>query len=370
LRDEPGPKNQAIGVTEPLDCFHLLLPEDFYDKLIAETNRYASQQRELCNDHSPWNPVSREELMAFVGLVIAMGIVSLPSLTDYWSMEPMHCHSWFRLVMPRDRFIQILRYIHVVDNNTALPRTDPRYDKLWKIRPLIDCLGNSIDESMIGTKCRLSFIQYLPKKPAKWGIKVWACCDAITGYIYAFEVYTGADKSVPKSIHGQGYDVVMSLMSPLLGKGYAVYTDNFYSSPQLFQDLLDSKTSASGTVRRNRKHFPENLDVTSKMNRGDCKFLHCGSLTICRWCDNKDVFCLSTCFSDSTTTIRRRVDKELKDVACPNIVVDYNKHMGGVDLADKAMCYSIGRKTMKWWRVVILVKKKAASRATELTSGP
>ncbi len=133
------------------------------------------------------------------------------------------------------------------------------------------------------------------KKTYKWDIKVWACCDAITGYIYAFEVYTGADKSAPKSIHGQGYDVVMSLMSPLLGKGYAVYTDNFYSSPQLFQDLSDSKTSASGTVRRNRKHFPENLDVTSKMNRGDCKFLHCNSLTICRWFDNRDVT-IEVCF--------------------------------------------------------------------------
>ncbi len=39
------------------------------------------------------------------------------------------------------------------------------------------------------------------------------------------------------------------------------------------------------------------------------------------------------------------------DVSCPEIVVDYNKHMGGVDLADQAMCYySVGRKTLKWWR--------------------
>ena len=92
--------------------------------------------------------MSKEELMAFVGLVIAMGIVSLPSLTDYWSIEPMHCHSWFRLVMPHDRFIQILRYIHVVHNNTALSRTDPQFDKLWKIRPLIDCLGKLSKFSM------------------------------------------------------------------------------------------------------------------------------------------------------------------------------------------------------------------------------
>ena len=38
----------------------------------------------------------------------------------------------------------------------------------------------SIDESMIGTKARLSFLQYLPKKPTKWGVKVWVCSEAKT----------------------------------------------------------------------------------------------------------------------------------------------------------------------------------------------
>ena len=42
---------------------------------------------------------------------------------------------------------------------------------------------------------------------------------------------------------------------------------------------------------------------------------------------------------------------EVKDIQSPAIIDDYNKHMGGVDLADQAMCYySVGRKTMKWWR--------------------
>lgn len=37
----------------------------------------------------------------------------------------------------------------------------------------------SVDESMIGTKCRLSFIQYMKAKPVKWGIKVWVCADGV-----------------------------------------------------------------------------------------------------------------------------------------------------------------------------------------------
>ncbi len=358
-----GPKNEALGVTDILKIFHLLLPEDFYEHVLVETNRYAQQQRELKNDTSDRNPVSKEELMAFIGLNIAMGIVSLPETHDYWSTDPMLCHSWFRLVMGRDRFQQILRYIHLVDNTASVSRTDLHYDKLWKVRPILDVLTKtfedlyyphkqlSVDESMIGTKCRLSIIQYMPAKPTKWGIKVWVCSDAHTGYIYRFDIYTGADHSAPKSVHGQAYDVVMNIMSPLLGKGHSVYTDNFYSSPQLFQDLLENSTFATGTVRRNRKNFPKLLDTVSKINRGHSIFAYHDNITVCRWFDNKDVYCISTGLSDSISSVKRIVDKHSMDVSCPEIVVDYNKHMGGVDLADQAICYySVGRKTLKWWR--------------------
>ena len=71
------------------------------------------------------------------------------------------------------------------------------------------------------------------------------------------------------------------------------------------------------------------------------------------WYDNKDVYALSTMHSDSLTTVRQQVDKASKDIHCPLIISDYNKYIGGVDLADQAMCYySVGRKTMKWWRRV------------------
>ena len=46
-------------------------------------------------------------------------------------------------------------------------------------------------------------------------------------------------------------------------------------------------------------------------------------------------------------------DKKLRDIPCPDIIVDYNKYMGGMDLADQAMCYySVGRKRLKWWRKI------------------
>ena len=76
-------------------------------------------------------------------------------------------------------------------------------DKLFKVRPLVDQLLESfkkhfypsrnicVDESMIGTKSRISFHQYIRNKPKKWGVKVFILADSETGYILNFEVYTG-----------------------------------------------------------------------------------------------------------------------------------------------------------------------------------
>ena len=50
----------------------------------------------------------------------------------------------------------------------------------------------SIDEAMIPFKGQSSIKQYLPLKPAKRGFKVWAMADTLNGYLYDFNVYTGA----------------------------------------------------------------------------------------------------------------------------------------------------------------------------------
>ena len=73
----PGPTGLALGVTNPVDCFHLFLSSDIYDELLVQTNLYADQQRAAKNDTSRWTPISKEELMAFIGINIAMGIVYL-----------------------------------------------------------------------------------------------------------------------------------------------------------------------------------------------------------------------------------------------------------------------------------------------------
>lgn len=95
----PGSTSLAVGITDLIDCFHLFL-SDIYDELCVQTNLYADQQRAAAkNDTDRWTPMSKEELMAFIGINIAMGIVSLPTLDDHWSSDPildshmvLYCH--------------------------------------------------------------------------------------------------------------------------------------------------------------------------------------------------------------------------------------------------------------------------------------
>ena len=47
----------------------------------------------------------------------------------------------------------------------------------------------SVDEGMVKYKGRLFFKQYMPKKPIKYGIKVWMAADSKTVYISNYDIY-------------------------------------------------------------------------------------------------------------------------------------------------------------------------------------
>ena len=103
-----GPCGIAVGVIVPLKCFNLFIPPSFYDELLVQTNLYADQQCLTNNDTCRWNPITLNELKVFIGITFVMGIIPLPAINDYWSTDPIVSHSWFRAVMSRNRYCQIL----------------------------------------------------------------------------------------------------------------------------------------------------------------------------------------------------------------------------------------------------------------------
>lgn len=52
-------------------------------------------------------------------------------------------------------------------------------------------LDITVDVCLVSFKGRCAFKQYMPNKPAKYSIKIWAACDARTSYAWNMQVYTG-----------------------------------------------------------------------------------------------------------------------------------------------------------------------------------
>ena len=162
------------------------------DQYLQSHSEYLMKHCKARANQLKGKPITMEEMKKFMGLIIIMGIVNMPSIQHYW------CTSWpfsslnFSTVLSRDRFLLILKFLHLIDNSKAVPKGEKGYDILFKISPLITALVTSyqrsytmnpevsVDESIISYKRRLSFIQYMPKKPNKGGMKAWLQAD--TGY--------------------------------------------------------------------------------------------------------------------------------------------------------------------------------------------
>ena len=114
----------------------------------------------------------------------------------------------------------------------------------------------SVDEAMIQFDGRLSWKQFMPKKPVKWGLKLWCLCDSDTGYCVAFNVYIGSNRDNQQANLDLGYRVVMGLIPNYLNKHYHVFADNFFTSVHLAEALLQAGTYLCGTTRGTRRDFP------------------------------------------------------------------------------------------------------------------
>lgn len=70
---------------------------------------------------------------------------------------------------------------------------------------------------------------------------MWSLCDANTGFLLKFQVYTGKDDTATPVEGGLGSRVVQSLLTEFGNKGHEVYVDNFYSSIPLFEALRSER---------------------------------------------------------------------------------------------------------------------------------
>ena len=68
-------------------------------KYRKKTSRY--------NKYTKRVDVTEAELLAFFGVTLAMGLINLPKMRDYWSTSSFMSVPWFRSIFTRGRYEQI-----------------------------------------------------------------------------------------------------------------------------------------------------------------------------------------------------------------------------------------------------------------------
>ncbi|GFN91337.1 PiggyBac transposable element-derived protein 4 [Plakobranchus ocellatus] len=107
-----GPTGLQVAMedTTPMDYLRLMVMDEMVLSMVTETNRYATQtlaHKELSPNSRfhRWMEVTLEEMWAFLGLIVSMGLIVIDYLEDYWSMDAMYKLPFYTAVMNKDKIL-------------------------------------------------------------------------------------------------------------------------------------------------------------------------------------------------------------------------------------------------------------------------
>ena len=359
LRQQDGIGRPAATIQAVKDAFQLLFTEEMVSIIVRETNRRAGAVTAAWAEQNPnkkwqWKDTNSEEIWAFIGLLILGGVQRSQNehLDELWSTN--NGRPIFRATLSKNRMSSLLRFCRFDDAATRDRRME--VDKLapisefWTLflAQLQTCYvpggAMTVDEQLMPTRGRCKFRQYMPNKPAKYGIKIFWCCDSKTAYPLKGEVYVGRQPGAATLANKNGIkDLVKRLVTPWINKGRSLTTDNYFTSVELAEDLLGVQTTLVGTIRKNKPDIPTELQPNRQRPENSSIFCFDRHLTLVSYVPKKSraVILLSSMHHDMT------VSEETHRK--PEIILYYNETKGGVDHMDQMVqTYSCKRKINRW----------------------
>ena len=288
-----------------------------------------------------------------------MGLIRKHSIETYWNTTDFSLDTpMFRRVFTLNTFKLVLRFFHASDLEAEPRRDSPVYDPMYKFRFVLNHFNNSwareynlhqdisIDESIVGFKGRHILVNYISiKKHHQWGPKEYNIADT-TGYVHYTIYHTAGMKA---SEFGQPFDVCDKLLEPHGGKYHRLYVDNYYMSVDLCCEMLKRQIYVTGTVRANRRGLSPEINA-KRTAKDSLVAQRSGEMLAVSWVDRRQVRLLST--SSTATPVAVRRNNKTRQI--PQLVVDYNAGMGGVDKSDQMTdYYACELRTIKCWRKVV-----------------
>ncbi|XP_076035777.1 uncharacterized protein LOC143021873 isoform X2 [Oratosquilla oratoria] len=249
-------------IETPFQYFSKYFSSQFIDHITYQTNLYATQK-----DINTTFKTTSDEVMNFRSILIYMGIVELPAVSDYWAMEtriPQVAD-----LMSSKRFMLMKRLVHFNDNS----HIHGSIDRFYKVRPLFSFLNTSfrsepqtpkqsVDEVMVAYKGKTAgnLRKYLKSKPDKWGFKIF-CRASEDGFIHDMMLYQGRTTlqahDIPltpeQEVMGVTSQIVAVLASTIsCSTTTAIFADNYFTSLEIVRYLKDKDCRYTGTARETR----------------------------------------------------------------------------------------------------------------------
>lgn len=191
-----------VNIPDNISTFNNIFKLFFTDEICGSIVKYTNMEAmKFYSSIDDWKLVTIQELHAFFGLLITAGHMKScnENYRTFW--HPFYGSTFFKATKSVSRFEQLLRFIRFDDKSTRSERR--KTDKLCPIRDIWERVtanfkkyyspfqNLTVDEQLMPCRSRCSFIQFMPKKPDKYGIKIFWVCDSKNAYPLQGFVYTG-----------------------------------------------------------------------------------------------------------------------------------------------------------------------------------
>jgi hypothetical protein len=342
-----------VNVHTLMDAFQRYVTPKMVALILRETNREAKRAiaaGEISQSLvRKWHDISEPELYGYFGILYLTGSLKLGFVhtNDIWKYGPAPV----KAAMSEEYFRLITKFLRFDNKDTRSVRR--KNDKLAPLREIWDmfitqCRSSYtpseeivVDEQIVPTRGRCSFKVYMPQKPDKYGIKIWALVCAKTKYFFNAEVYLGKVGNLPEK--GQASRVVLQLTEPISNSGRNVTTDQFFTSVTLAQELKKRRLSLVGTLNKRKPDIPSEFVSTAAKIPLSSMFGFSEGMMLISYISKKGkvVTLLST--------MHNAPDISDEDHKKPVAILNYNMCKGGVDSVDQlAHRFTARRKSRRW----------------------
>ncbi|XP_067686974.1 piggyBac transposable element-derived protein 4-like [Haliotis asinina] len=214
----------------------------------------------------------------------------------------------------------------------------------------------AIDKQLIPFRGRCNFLQYLPSKPDRYGIKiVWVChCFPLLGIPYL-------GRALGRQVN-LGRNTALQLAQLFFKSGRYITCDNYFTILELAAGCLKNSLTVVGTVRTNKRFLPAPFQKKRGLAVHSSEFSYGARATLVNYQGkkNKNTVVLSSMHDEG-------IFEEGAPKRKPEIILFYTSTKRAVDAMVKmAHVYTTKQVTKRWPKVMFANEKYGSAWAHDV----